>query len=976
MTREELVQAVAGHLHADQRIDAAREVARFSGVDPRRVDTEPVALEFCNSLLHWCLNNGHYEWAAQMLWTPTLFDTRPRCTQLVWDQLQQSQALMLMGAASMSKCLAPDTLVRAEDGRLVRADEVRVGDSLAGDDGTPRRVLQTTAGRAEMFEISPEGAEPFRCNGDHLLTLVCTWTKRNHGGRYGISSGYTPGKIVDVPVREYLTWSRSKKRAYRLFSRGYELPERPVEVDPYIYGAWLGGGTCIRAELTSPEGPMQARWSEYWASQGFQVKRVSNRSKTCPSWFVHNGGGPIWPNAWFRGSVRDGAKFILPEYLCNSRAVRLQLLAGLLDSDGCYSSGGYLVVSKWQSFADQIADLARSLGFRVTQCARNRSIKSRNFIREYYHVRIMGAVESIPCLEWKPSARVRGVVNGDPTYAFTVRSVGEGDYAGFTLDGNHRFLLGSGIVTHNSYGAGAWLLLDWLRDPEYTSVNLVGPSEDHLKANLFTHLITMHSQSTIPLPGVVKDLFIGLDPKRRKGAIRGVIIPVGKRPAGRLQGTKRVRRTKRHPIFGDLSRIRFFLDEVEKIPIGVWKDIDNVFANLDGDADGFKIACAFNPEDPNGETAQRCEPEKGWDGFDPDTDEVWDSKRGWRVLRLDAAKCENVVEQAVRYPGLQTYEGFQAIIRNAGGTDTPGYWTMARACFPRSGAVYSVLSTQLVQRLKGEFIFADEPQNCAACDLALEGNDTAEMAVGRFGRAVGLRIPPRFENPQEEIIFFKDKQGRRVLRWALQVDQIFPLEKGDTLKIAEQIKKNCLRFKVNPAWLMLDRTGNGAGVHDVLKGLWSEEVRGVNYQESATDKKILEEDTKTAKEEYERVVSELWFALKKWAEFNFLRVKPEALSETLIKELTGRRYSPKKLLTRVETKLEYKSRNNPSPNKADALTLLLHGVRMASGVIPSAVEEVSGTVAGQGGIDEPVPVFVCAANRFEDLDSEPEIPWP
>jgi hypothetical protein len=524
-----------------------------------------------------------------------------------------------------------------------------------------------------------------------------------------------------------------------------------------------------------------------------------------------------------------------------------------------------------------------------------------------------------------------------------------------------------------SYAGGGWLFLDWIRDPEYTSVNLVGPSEDHLKDNLFTHLVTLHSQSTLPLPGVVGDLFIGLDPRKRKGAIRGIVMPVGKAKAGRLQGRKRVPRRKPHPTLGSLSRIRFFLDELEKIPLGVWGDVDNVFANLTTDVDGFKILGAFNPENPEGQVALRCEPEKGWQAFDPENDEVWTSKRKWHVVRLDAAKSENVVQKTEVFPGMQTYEGFQRIIENAGGVDTPGYWTMARACFPRGGAIYSVISSLLVNRLKRQFIFATEPTTCGAADLSLEGGDAAEFCAGRFGKASGVRYAPCFEYPQGREVLFKGKDGKPRFRWALQVDQLFTLPKGDTVAMAEALKATCERLKIAPGWLMLDRTGNGAGVHDLLKSLWSSEVRGVNYTEAASDKKILEEDTKTAKEEYERAVSELWFALKKWAEFNFISLGVDAQSEELSKELSGRRYSASKL-TRVETKTEYKSRGNPSPNKADALTLLLHGVRKASGCIPSALDDMAGVSSASNNREAAVPCVVDNTNRYEDIDDN-EVLW-
>lgn len=541
---------------------------------------------------------------------------------------------------------------------------------------------------------------------------------------------------------------------------------------------------------------------------------------------------------------------------------------------------------------------------------------------------------------------------------------------------NSLMLMGAASMS-KSYGAGGWLLLDWVRDPEYTSVNLVGPSEDHLKDNLFTHLVTLHSQSAIPLPGVMGDLFIGLDPRKRKGAIRGIVIPIGKRPAGRLQGRKRVPRPQFHPKLGAMSRIRFFLDELEKIPMGVWKDIDNVFSNLDSDVDGFKLLGAFNPEDPVGQVSIRCEPEKGWGEFDPENDERWMSKRGWRVLRLDAARCENVIQNKIVYPGLQTKQGFDRIIQNAGGRDTPGYWTMARACFPRGGAIYSVISDYIVERAQRTFLFAEEPVNVCGGDLALEGGDAAELAFGRFGKTVGCRYAPSLDFPQGREVMFKDKRGHPIFRWGLQLDEIVKLPKGDTVKMAQAIRVECLKRKINPNALMLDRTGNGAGVHDLLKSLWSEQVMGLNYSEAATDRKILEEDSKKCNEEYGRADSELWFALRKWLEFNFYAISPAAYSSELVKELTGRRYMPGKL-TKVESKVDYKSRGNASPNRADACTLLLHAVRVAFGCVPSALDNATPeSIVGTGPVERgPCPTFVDETNQFRSLeDSEEDRDW-
>ena len=50
-------------------------------------------------------------------------------------------------------------------------------------------------------------------------------------------------------------------------------------------------------------------------------------------------------------------------YKCNSRDIRLQVLAGLIDSDGSTVRGGCDIIQKNEILLDDIIYLARSLGF-------------------------------------------------------------------------------------------------------------------------------------------------------------------------------------------------------------------------------------------------------------------------------------------------------------------------------------------------------------------------------------------------------------------------------------------------------------------------------------------------------------------------------------------------------------------------------------------------------------------------------------
>jgi hypothetical protein len=485
---------------------------------------------------------------------------------------------------------------------------------------------------------------------------------------------------------------------------------------------------------------------------------------------------------------------------------------------------------------------------------------------------------------------------------------------------------------------GVRLFLEWLRDPLWTTIRLIGPSEDHLETNLFSHLVSLHEQSSLPLPGEIGSLFIGLSRRNLVSSIKGLVIPVGKvKKAGRLQGTKRKPRQTPHPIFGELSRLFVFLDEIENVPAGVWSDIDNVLSNLDQvDTAGLKIFGAYNPTNQSDEVGTRAEPTFGWKDFDVDKHYEWISKRGWHVLRLDGEKSENVVQDKIVYPGLQSKPGLSRIATNAGGIHSAGYLSMGRGAYPQHGVEATIVSPAIVARARGEFVWMEKPNTVGGADLALEGGAKAIFSYGRFGKASGIKFPPSIEFPAGRTITFKTRSGMFVPRYGLQLDQQVALSRGDTVATARSLTDIAKKLGIRPEMLCVDRTGNGAGVHDLMKSEWSTLVQGVNYSSGPTNLKIMEEDTKTAAEEFDRVDSELQFALAAWLEFQVLLINPAIDMTQLTDQMTNRRFRVVAGRRKVESKKDYKMRlAKESPDEEDSLTLFLHAARMGHKFVPS-----------------------------------------
>lgn len=522
-----------------------------------------------------------------------------------------------------------------------------------------------------------------------------------------------------------------------------------------------------------------------------------------------------------------------------------------------------------------------------------------------------------------------------------------------------------------TFSLGVRLLLEYARDPAYTTVKVIGPSESHLEENLFSHLVSLHQQSSLPLPGEVGEMFIGLDRRNRLSSISGVVIPRGQtRKAGKIQGTKRKPRPTAHPIFGELSRLFIFLDEAENIPKGIFSDIDNAVSNSDeNESGGFKIFMAYNPTQIADSVGQRAEPEKGWAAFDIDNDFRWRSRRGWEVLRIDAERTENVVAGRTIYPGLQTRAGLEMLARNSGGKTSAGYSSMGRGAYPPQGMELTIIPSGMLAKMRGDFIWQEAPAPVGSCDLALEGGASAIFTKGLVGKASGIKYPPSLEFPKGRIIMFHGKDGRSVVpRWGLQAESQFTLPKGDSVKMAAAIIDLARKAGIKPNLLALDRTGHGAGVCDIIANEWSSAIHSLNYSEGASETRLMVEDSKTCKELYDRAATELWFALRAFAEFGVLLISPSMDLEKLSQQLTQRHFRTAGQKSRVEPKSEYVLRGFTSPDEADSLTLFVHAARRGQAIIPSMTGQSDTEDGDDDWLDGSTDQRIDSSNRSQYLD--------
>ena len=345
-----------------------------------------------------------------------------------------------------TRCFGKGTEILMYDGSIKKVEDIVVGDKVMGDDSTPRNVLSLARGREMMYKVTPNNGIPFICNESHILSLRCTATQER-------STYYIKDAIRNITIKEYL----DKPNHYKHLMKLYKVPvefnnQEELEVDPYIYGLWLGDGHTGSTTLTSVDSEIISLWENYFKDRGCEVSYWPSKGSTK---IIHAKGGvkknPL--QQVINESTKSGHKRILKKYLISSRYNRLKILAGIIDTDGHLDKRdkrGITISTKLRDLAEDYTFLARSLGFKVSLRTKKQKLNYKNNeVYTSFEVAIYGKLSEIPTiLERKHRNTDKYRVNPLNT-GFKVEPVGEGDFYGFELDGNHRFLLKDFTVQHN-----------------------------------------------------------------------------------------------------------------------------------------------------------------------------------------------------------------------------------------------------------------------------------------------------------------------------------------------------------------------------------------------------------------------------------------------------------------------------------------------------------------------------------------------
>lgn len=222
---------------------------------------------------------------------------------------------------------------------------VRVGDQLLGADGRPCLVTAKSDLHARPC---------YRVTFDDRTSIVA-----DHVHLWRVETDRGVAVLSTEQLRDNLRSHKARGQRHLRIpnARPLELPEGALPIDPYVLGVWLGDGKASSGEVTSFDEEVFSEVGRrgHAAGRGVRADGSPNPTRTLRGL-----------RAALRRSGLLGHKAIPPEYLRASRRQRLDLLRGLMDTDGSWNAGRKqaVFVNTNKGLAHGVAELVASLGWR------------------------------------------------------------------------------------------------------------------------------------------------------------------------------------------------------------------------------------------------------------------------------------------------------------------------------------------------------------------------------------------------------------------------------------------------------------------------------------------------------------------------------------------------------------------------------------------------------------------------------------
>jgi len=246
------------------------------------------------------------------------------------------------------KMLSLDTPIPTPTGWTTMGD-LNVGDLIFARDGKTTKVIgKSPIQQIDTYEIEFDNGEIIKACGEHL------W-KVSHSDWYHKEKILTTNQIIEK--FNCLKKVFKSSSIYIQINESIDLPEINLPIDPYTLGVWLGDGSKSNGAITGLYEDIKK------ISEKIPLK-ITTKSKEKST-------SDVW-RFYYQGLRKEThvlklneEKIIPEEYLRSSTSQRLELLRGLMDTDGSVSPNGACeFYQKGGKLLHQVRELLSSLGIK------------------------------------------------------------------------------------------------------------------------------------------------------------------------------------------------------------------------------------------------------------------------------------------------------------------------------------------------------------------------------------------------------------------------------------------------------------------------------------------------------------------------------------------------------------------------------------------------------------------------------------
>lgn len=435
----------------------------------------------------------------------------------------ESKDLMLLGPRDFGKFLRNSESLIYQDGERPIGD-VKVGDKIYGRDGKLTTVLGVyPQGVQDIYELKLSDGRISQCGLDHL---------------WGVYKGRSYKVLTtEELIKGGLSYDHKKSgKSYKYHLPEIEpiqFPERNLPVDPYILGALIGDGKCSGSLwISAHEKEILDNFKERLPDYDFVLDNSKNNTGVNISYHITYKGdkrytsdkyknykcgvNPLYREISALGLNKTAIhKFIPDMYKYSSVNQRMELLQGLLDTDGSITSEGAIeFISCSEQLAKDVLYLARSLGIRGQLGIDNRIGKvikmpqgtTRIIDKLYYRVYLR---TDLPVFKLKRKLdKILKRKRNNRVAIVDIKLLFSDEATCITVDNEDKlFLTNDFIPTHNSFIASGMIIAhEWIFDGrkdcrkgnvKYKSHIAVGAGETKYSGNLLSKFAQGYTTSII-----------------------------------------------------------------------------------------------------------------------------------------------------------------------------------------------------------------------------------------------------------------------------------------------------------------------------------------------------------------------------------------------------------------------------------------------------------------------------------------------